>query len=120
MIDIGSGLGGLLIRAAAARADIQFTGIELAPLPWLFSAMRNRHGNCRFLHGDYDRLDFSHYDVVFAYLSTAAMPSLWHKAAREMRAGTLLLSYEFAIPGVNPSFTSVLEPSAAVLYGWRM
>jgi predicted O-methyltransferase YrrM len=74
----------------------------------------------RFIRGDYMTLDFAHYDVVFAYLSPAAMEALWEKAHNEMRPGSLLLSYEFAIPGQMPDL--VLEPmhTGCALYGWRM
>lgn len=126
-IDIGSGLGGMVLDLAERRPESHFEGIELAPLPWLLSRLRlaaNRHcrghGRCRLLRGDYDRLDFSHYDVVFAYLSPAAMPRLWHKARAEMRPGTLLLSHEFAIPDAAPDIATPTRPGGTVLYGWRM
>lgn len=120
MIDIGSGLGGLICRAAAIRLDSQFVGIEVAPLPWLVSRLRPRSDNCRFVRGDYNRLDFSKYDVVFAYLSSAAMPSLWAKASAEMRSGTMLLSYEFPIPGIDMDFMVESSTGHAKLYGWHM
>ncbi|WP_334188461.1 class I SAM-dependent methyltransferase, partial [Noviherbaspirillum sp.] len=103
-IDIGSGLGGLPMHLSRIRGESHFTGIELAPLPWFVSRVRSRlaGGRARFLRGDYNQLDLSAYDVVFAYLSPAAMPDLWRKAQAEMRAGTLLLSYEFPIPDVPP------------------
>ncbi|MEO7031298.1 MAG: class I SAM-dependent methyltransferase [Herbaspirillum sp.] len=120
MIDIGSGLGGLVCRAAAMRPDSQFIGIEVAPLPWLVSRLRRQGNNCRFVRGDYNRLNFARYDVVFAYLSSAAMLSLWSKANAEMRHGAILLSYEFPIPGIDADF--IVEPKTghALLYGWRM
>jgi hypothetical protein len=121
MIDIGSGLGGLVIDLAARRPESVFEGIELAPLPWLVSRVRQMAGTrCRFLRGDYQRLDFAAYDVVFAYLSPAAMPALWAKARAEMRSGTLLLSHEFAVPGVAPQIVRPTRPGGPVLYGWRM
>ena len=40
LIDIGSGLGGLVLDLARRRPDGQFCGIELAPLPWLASRLR--------------------------------------------------------------------------------
>jgi hypothetical protein len=121
-IDIGSGFGGFVLELAALRPDSRFEGIELAPLPWLVSRLRARL-NCssaRFRRGDYLSRDFAVYDVVFAYLSPAAMPALWEKAHSEMRPGSLLLSLEFAIPGQAPDV--VLQPHAGgkVLYGWRM
>lgn len=119
-IDIGSGLGGLILELAKRRPESDFIGIEVAPLPWVISALRarTRHSSGHFIRGDYGRLDFASYDVVFAYLSPAAMPALWEKANAEMRSGSLLLSYEFPIPDVKPHLTTTLEPGAPLLYGW--
>jgi SAM-dependent methyltransferase len=120
-IDIGSGLGGMVLDLAARRPESRFEGVELAPLPWLASRLRQAaSGRGRFLRGDYRRLDFSRYDVVFAYLSPAAMPDLWQKARAEMRAGTLLLSHEFAIPGACPDIAAATRPGGKMLYGWKM
>lgn len=121
-IDIGSGLGGLVLHLSQAHKQSRFTGIEIAPLPWLVSVLRSRfaRGDIRFVRGDYERVDFGSYDVVFAYLSPAAMPALWQKARTEMRAGSLLLSYEFEIPGVASQLTSMPCEGGAVLYGWIM
>lgn len=123
-IDIGSGLGGLVLHLSGRRTESVFTGIEIAPLPWLASMLRSRisirQNNARFIRGDYDRLDFASYDVVFAYLSPAAMPALWQKASVEMRKGSLLLSYEFDIPGVEPHFVRTPVPGGPPLYGWSI
>lgn len=119
-IDIGSGLGGLVINLAAQRPESSFAGIELAPLAWGISVLRVRIGRSlgRFIYGDYEQLNFSRFDVVFAYLSPAAMPALWQKAKREMRSGTLLLSYEFCIPEVAPQITVPVGSGGAALFGW--
>ena len=121
MIDIGSGLGGLVLDLARRRPDSTFAGIELAPLPWLVSALRAQFagGNARFVRGDYEELDFGHYDVVFAYLSPAAMDALWRKASAEMRPGALLLSYEFAIAAKAPDLTIMPTGPGPALYGWH-
>ncbi|RJG05911.1 class I SAM-dependent methyltransferase [Noviherbaspirillum cavernae] len=121
-IDVGSGLGGLVLRLAEARTDSVFVGIELAPLPWLASLLRKwiRRSAAHFTRGDYGRLDFAAYDVVFAYLSPAAMPALWQKAHAEMRTGTLLLSYEFDVPASEPHFVHVPVDGGPALYGWHM
>lgn len=121
-IDIGSGLGGAVLYLSRLRADSRFTGIELAPLPWLISQSRARltgsQGN--FVRGDYTLLDFADYDVIFAYLSPAAMTALWQKAKAEMRAGTLLLSYEFAIAEADADIEIYPQDNGPALYGWRM
>lgn len=121
VIDIGSGMGGLALHLATHRPAAQITGIELAPLPWLISVVRSRYTSnmARFIRGNYEAVDLAHFDVVFAYLSPAAMPKLWQKAQQEMRPGALLLSYEFLIPNQVPDLTVLPRPHGPVLYGWR-
>jgi SAM-dependent methyltransferase len=120
MIDIGSGLGGLVLYLARRRPDAACTGIELAPLPWAVSALRARlpGGTARFIRGDYEWLDFNQFDVVFAYLSPAAMDGLWRKASAEMRPGAVLLSYEFAIAARTPDRTLFPIAGGPPLYVW--
>ena len=120
LIDIGSGLGGLVLELARRRPESHLCGIELAPLPWLFSVLRARLAGsaARFVRGDYERVDFGAYDVVFAYLSPAAMTALWHKAAREMRPGAMLISHEFKIAGKAPDKTIAATPARPALFVW--
>lgn len=103
-IDIGSGLGGLSLYLGQRRPESQFIGVEIAPLPWVLSHLRTvfTSTQVRFLRRNYHSLDFAEFDVVFAYLSPAAMPDLWEKASREMRPGSMLISYEFPIVGSEP------------------
>jgi hypothetical protein len=121
MVDIGSGLGGLVLELARRRPDSCFSGIEVAPLPWLLSLVRARlaGSRARFMRGDYESLDLGAYDVVFAYLSPAAMSALWRKASAEMRPGALLLSYEFVIEDAAPDFTIAPGGRGPVIYGWH-
>ncbi len=120
-IDIGSGLGGLVLNLAGRRPEGIFVGIELAPLPWFASWIRGRveGSRARFIFGDYEGHHFGQYDVVFAYLSPVAMSGLWNKAQREMQSGALLLSYEFPIAGIPPQITIKDESGCPVLYGWH-
>lgn len=121
VIDIGSGLGGLVLDLARRRPDARVSGIELAPLPWLASWLRARLTGSRasFLRGDYERLHFADYDAVFAYLSPAAMTALWRKARREMRPGSILMSYEFAINESAPDLSVYLPDTGRTLYIWH-
>jgi SAM-dependent methyltransferase len=120
VIDIGSGLGDVVLHLARRRPDCVCEGIELAPLPWLLSRLRARlRGSAaRFARGDYEGLDFAAYDVVFAYLSPAVMAALWDKARREMRPGSMLLSYEFEIAARAPDRVVRAPGAAAALYAW--
>ena len=121
VIDIGSGLGGLVLNLARRRPESSFSGIELAPLPWLVSCVRARlsRSGARFIRGDYERLDFGAYDVVFAYLSPAAMSALWRKASAEMQVGSMLLSYEFVIIEKTPDDIILATEGGPALYVWH-
>lgn len=121
-MDVGSGMGGLLIKLSACRPDCEFHGVEIAPLPWLISRVRAwlARANVRLNLQDYAKLNFGNYDVVFAYLSPAVMPALWEKVRGEMRPGTLLMSYEFIIPDVLPDSCINSGENAPFLYVWRI
>ena len=122
IVDIGCGFGGMVRHLARHRPDCEVVGVELAPLPLCVAKLANAASASRgrILHGDYQRLDLADYDVVFAYLSPAAMPDLWAKARAEMRPGAWLLSYEFAIPGVESQITNSSPHDSRILRGWRM
>lgn len=99
-MDVGSGLGGVLIDLTAARPDGEYHGIESAPVPWLVSWIAARvrgRGRCHPHFGSLWNCDLSRYDVVFAYLSPVPMSALWDKVQREMRPGTLFISNTFAV-----------------------
>ena len=119
MIDIGSGLGGLVLEMAGRRPQATCIGIELAPLPWLASRLRALGSHARFVRGDYELLDFADYDMVFAYLSPAAMSALWRKASAEMRPGSVLLSYEFLITEKEPDIILMPKGRGPALYLWH-
>jgi hypothetical protein len=122
LIDIGSGLGDMPMYIAKARPDSQIEGIEIAPLPWFISYIRAkfRRSLAAFKLGDYTALDFAHYDVIFAYLSPAAMLKLWEKASREMQSGSLLISLEFEIPGIIPSMRIEASKNSPAIYVWKI
>ena len=119
-LDLGCGLGGVLTCLARARPAGRYYGIESAPLPFLLSWLRAAlvEQSCRISWGDFRDLDLGRYDVVYAYLSPAAMGDLWRKARREMRSGSLLISNGFAVPGVPPALTVATGDSRLLL--WRM
>ncbi|MEI6836745.1 MAG: class I SAM-dependent methyltransferase [Alcaligenaceae bacterium] len=107
LIDLGSGLGGLVLDLKQKNPALTVIGIESAPLPWLISVLRKLYTNskARFILGNYQSLNFGHYDVIFTYLSPAPMENLYAKAVQEMRPNTLFISHEFPVPNVKPGFT---------------
>ena len=122
-IDLGSGLGGVPFYLESRFPHSHFYGTEIAPAPWLISRMRAwlRGSRVDFMRHDYVALDLARFDVVFAFLSPAAMPGLWQQAQAQMRHDTLFISLAFPISGRQPDH--VLEQDAGTrhaLYAWRM
>ncbi len=122
LIDIGSGLGDMSMYMAKIRPDSRIQGIEIAPLPWFISYIRAkfRSSSATFKLGDYQALDFANYDVIFAYLSPAAMRMLWDKASQEMRPGSLLISLEFEIPGVAENMRITGNQNRPDIFVWKI
>lgn len=116
-IDLGCGFGGVLSALAQRRRDGEYHGIEGAILPFAVSWIRGRLAGYAVSRGDLWGVDLGIYDVVYVYLSPAAMPGLWAKVKREMRPGSLLISNSFPIPGVASTRTVSLR-SRANVYLW--
>ncbi len=122
-LDLGCGPGGVLASLARSRPAGRYHGIESAPLPFLLARLRAALMTqfCRVSWGDFRDLDLGRYDVVYAYLSPAAMSDLWQKARREMRCGSLLISNGFAVPGVAPALSvATAAAGGSRLLLWRM
>src|SRR5690606_1078940 len=120
VLDLGCGTGTILAALARARPLASGEGVERAPLPWLVAKLRSlaSGGRFRVAWGDLWDADLAGHDVVYAYLSPAPMAQLWAKARREMKPGSLLVSFRFGIPGVAPQFE--VDTGAGCLYAWRI
>jgi hypothetical protein len=120
-VDLGCGLGTVVAGLKKLRPECEFHGVELAPLPYLVSALHAGRKGCAIERRDLMSVDLSGYDVVYAFLSPAPMPELWAKAKREMRPGSLFVSLAFAVPDVEPDEAlAVSGRQRHTLYVWRM
>ncbi|MGB4468759.1 MAG: class I SAM-dependent methyltransferase [Azovibrio sp.] len=103
LLDIGAGIGSLLLPLAHQRPDLHLAGIENAPLPWLLGKLRCRSiPRLQWQWGNFWEHPLDAYDTVYCFLSPAPMEALWHKARQEMRPGSLVISKAFLIPGIRP------------------
>lgn len=122
-IDVGSGLGGVPFYLEPRFPQGRFFGTEIAPAPWLISRVRARLRGSRvtFMRRDYATLDLAEYDVVFAFLSPAAMPGLWQQAQAQMRPGSLFISLSFGVHTRAPDHEiSLAAGERHTLYAWKM
>ena len=122
-IDIGSGFGDVPFYLESRFPQAHFFGTEIAPAPWLISRVRAwlRHSRVSFLRRDYAALDLAGFDVVFAFLSPAAMPEVWQQAQSQMRPDSLFISLSFEVHARQPDHVITLAEGARhTLYAWRM
>lgn len=123
VIDLGSGLGGLLRHLAQQRPGGRYVGMEIAPLPFLVSWLRMQICSAPYeiRWGSLWKIDLQPFDVVYAYLSPVPMADLWHKIEREMRPGTLFISNTFQVPGAEASEVVQLDDlHHSCLYLYRL
>jgi hypothetical protein len=123
-MDVGSGVGGVLLDLSVARRDGDYHGVESAPVPWLISWVRfavGRHMNCHAHWGSLWKTDLRRYDVVFAYLSPVPMAALWEKVQREMRPGSRFISNTFAMDAKAPTHTVTVDDlHHSTLFVWTI
>jgi SAM-dependent methyltransferase len=109
-VDLGSGLGGTLLRLAQAYPAGCFVGVETAPLTFALCWLRCLfQRNCRVRFRSFWHEPLGEYDVVYCFLSPAPMPALWQKACEEMRPGALFISNSFEVPGVEAEEVLAVE-----------
>jgi SAM-dependent methyltransferase len=102
LLDIGCGDGRLLMRLAQKHPNRHFVGIESAPVLFLIAYWRSRkQPNCQIKFGDFWKISWAPFDVVFAFLSPEPMLWVWRKAERDMRENSALLSLAFTVPGIE-------------------
>lgn len=103
-LDLGAGLGGILSYLDAQNPDGKFSGMEIAPLPFVLGWVRKNatRGNYSLQWGDFWLLSLADKDVVYAYLSPVPMARLWRKVCEEMPSGSRFISNTFPVPDVEP------------------
>jgi hypothetical protein len=108
-LDLGAGLGGMLNYLDAQHPNGNFSGMEIAPLPFILGWVRKitTGGDYSLRWGDFWPHSLVDYDVVYAYLSPVPMVRLWGKVCEEMPSCSRFISNTFPVPGIEPE--SVIE-----------
>ncbi|MDO9105424.1 MAG: class I SAM-dependent methyltransferase [Methylovulum sp.] len=120
--DLGAGIGSLAIPLARCHPLLAIDAVELAPLPWLITALRCRKlANIQARRASFWHCGLNAYDVVFAFLSPAVMLKLSEKISRDMRSGSLFISSSFPIPDWQPeSVITLADRRKTRLYCYRI
>lgn len=103
--DLGSGWGGLARLLATRYPGNQVVGIELSPAPWLFARALARlltRPNLRYRRADLLDEPLEDAGAVVFYLMPGMLRRLAPKLAAELRPGTVVISYCFALDGWEP------------------
>jgi predicted RNA methylase len=103
--DMGSGFGRIIIGVAQAKGAI-CTGVEVDPLKvwWTRRVIRSKGltGRVDVVKSNLLTADISQADFVFAFLWDGIMQKLGDKAIKEMRPGSMVVSYYHRILGWEP------------------
>jgi hypothetical protein len=121
VLDVGAGIGSLLIPLSRARPDLRLSGIDNAPLPWLIGRLRTVKTGVIWRWGNFHTHSLAPYQAVYCFLSPTPMQALWEKACREMNPGSLFISKAFPIPGKMPDMLAGRgEETIDTLYVYRV
>lgn len=116
-LDLGGGIGSIVVPLARRFPEVRFVAVENSVLPWLFGWLRTRGlRNCEWRWQDLWATELRPFDLVYAFLSPAPMPRLGTRVALDMRPDSLFLSNSFEIPGRAPSFVTMAGERP--LYGY--
>lgn len=97
-VDLGAGIGSLIVPLAKAFPECRFTGVEFSPMSWLIGHWRTRHlPNVSWRYANLWSVDLGEFDMVYAFLSPAPMSDLGRKFDAEMPPGGALISNSFAL-----------------------
>jgi hypothetical protein len=122
-LDLGAGLGGMLSYLDAQHPDGNFSGMEIAPLPFILGWVRKiaTGGNYSLQWGDFWPHSLVDQDVVYAYLSPVPMARLWRKVCEEMPSGSRFISNTFPVLGIEPESVVELDDfHHSMLYVYRV
>jgi SAM-dependent methyltransferase len=117
LLDAGCGAGHGLAAMRHAWPHANCEGIEWS---WPLAALcKLRCPWARVRRGDLWAETWRAYDLVYLFQRPESMARAWAKACAEMRAGSWLVSLEFAVPGVRPDL-SAREPGGRCVLAYRL
>lgn len=120
-LDIGSGFGSLLCFLERNCPNASFHGVEISPLPYFVSRIRTIfRPRIRFIWQDFNKINFSNYQFVYAFLAPGPMPKLWEKVRQEVPKGGVFLVNTFKIDAPMLKSIEIQDSRNCVLYVYQI
>lgn len=105
IVELGSGWGNLAFGIGKQLPHCSVVGYENSPVPYFVSQMLRVVlvlSNVVFKRMDFYAVPLIDFNLVVCYLYPGAMETLREKFEAELRAGSLVISHTFAVPGWEP------------------
>ena len=103
IIDLGCGDGTVMRAFAAQYPSSRVIGYELSAPLWIVARFRNFFSpfrtNCRVIFGNAYKVSLSEADLIYCFLLPHAMEKLKNKLLRELKPGTIMITYSFPVAG---------------------
>jgi len=117
-VDLGSGDGRVVFRAARENIFAKSIGYEINPALHLFANFRRLitpqyWNSTSFYMRDIWKIQLYQYDVVAVYGLAPIMDKLGKKLEKELKPGSIVVSNVFSIPGWKASDTTVSSGSGS-------
>ncbi len=98
-LDAGCGSGRLLCYLAKHFPESNFVGVELNPFVFFVAKLISLpRKNVTIKYQNLWKVDFSNFDIIYAFLAPPLMVDIYQKVSEEMRAGTTFISNTFSAP----------------------
>ena len=113
--DLGSGWGGVAFALARKYPENKVIGIELSPLPWLWSCCRKlfqRRDNLTFYRRDLLKHNLRDAGAITLYLMHGVLDRVTAKFRKELPPGAIIISNTFALPDWTPDHTGIVKLDA--------
>lgn len=112
LYDLGCG-DGRLVHMAARDYGADAIGLELSPLIYFMGRVKNfiLRSKSKILFRDFRRIDYSNANVLVFYLMPEILQAMRPKFEAELKPGTLVVSYAFAVDGWTPIHIEPKDPA---------
>ena len=123
LYDLGCGDGRIVI-SAARYYNIAATGYEVAVLPFLYTWIKIKllrlSDRAAIKMANFYEHDIGGANIIFTFLSPRAMEKLKNKFKKELKSGSLVVSYVFKIPGWEPLEVNRPQPTDLPIFVYKI